>query len=88
MIITNRLAKPLRDAADTAADTYDVIIVGSGYGGGVSASRLARAGLKVAVLERGREVVTGEFPSRFPDMRNEMRVTGKSMAVGSEDRPL
>jgi cholesterol oxidase len=36
------------------------------------------------VLERGREVVTGEFPSRFPDMRNEMRVTGKSMAVGSE----
>ena len=61
-----------------------MIIVGSGYGGGVSASRLARAGLRVAVLERGREVVTGEFPSRFPDMRNEMRVTGKSMAVGSE----
>jgi len=61
-----------------------VIIVGSGYGGGVSASRLARAGLKVAVLERGREVATGEFPSRFPDMRNEMRVVGKSMSVGSE----
>lgn len=61
-----------------------MIIVGSGYGGGVSASRLARAGLRVAVLERGREVVTGEFPSRFPEMRQEMRVTGKSMAVGSE----
>ncbi|MGI9475366.1 MAG: GMC family oxidoreductase [Hyphomicrobiaceae bacterium] len=75
-----RLAKPLRDATDG----YDVIIVGSGYGGGVSASRLARAGLSVAVLERGREVVTGEFPSRFPEMRHEMRVTGKSMAVGSE----
>lgn len=76
----SRLANPLRDAEDH----YDVIIVGSGYGGGVSASRLARIGLSVAVLERGREVVTGEFPSRFPDMRTEMRVTGKSMAVGSE----
>lgn len=40
--------------------------------------------MKVAVLERGREVVTGEFPSRFPEMRQEMRVTGKSMSVGSE----
>lgn len=36
------------------------------------------------MLERGREVVTGEFPSRFPEMRQEMRVTGKNMAVGSE----
>lgn len=78
--MTDRLAKPLGEAADS----YDVIIVGSGYGGGVSASRLARAGLGVAVLERGREVVTGEFPSRFPDMRQEMRVTGTSMAIGSE----
>ena len=75
-----RLAKSL----DQIKSQYDVVIVGSGYGGGVSASRLARAGKSVAVLERGREVVTGEFPSRFPDMRNEMRVTGKRMSLGSE----
>ena len=75
-----RLSKPL----SAARERYDVVVVGSGYGGGVAASRMARAGLAVAVLERGREVVTGEFPARFPDMRNEMRVTGKSMAVGSE----
>ncbi len=74
------LSRPISEAADD----YDVIIVGSGYGGGVSASRLARAGLHVAVLERGREVVTGEFPSRFPEMRHEMRVTGKNMEIGSE----
>jgi cholesterol oxidase len=59
------------------------VVVGSGYGGGVAASRLARAGKRVCVLERGRELVTGEFPSRFPDLRGEMQLTGKRMRVGS-----
>ena len=33
---------------------YDVIIIGSGFGGSVSALRLAEMGLKVAILEQGR----------------------------------
>ncbi|MBU1211328.1 MAG: GMC family oxidoreductase N-terminal domain-containing protein [Alphaproteobacteria bacterium] len=74
-----RLARPL----EKLRSRYDVVVVGSGYGGGVSASRLARAGKQVAVLERGREFVTGEFPSRFPELRNELRITGKSMSSGS-----
>ena len=61
---------------------YDVIVVGSGYGGGVAASRLARAGKRVAVLERGREVLAGGFPSRFPDLKNELQVTGKRLRTG------
>ena len=74
-----RLARPL----DRLQRHYDVVVVGSGYGAGVAASRLARAGKRVAVLERGREFLTGEFPSRFPDLRQQMQVTGKRLRMGS-----
>lgn len=70
-------------ALDRLKRHYDVIVVGSGYGGGVAASRLARAGKRVAVIERGREYLTGEFPARFPDLRNAMQVTGKRTGFGS-----
>src|SRR5581483_9197199 len=75
-----RLARSI----DQLSPRYDVVVVGSGYGGGVAASRLARAGKSVAVLERGREFLTGEFPSRFPDMRREMQVSGKHFRSGTE----
>ena len=44
---------------------FDVLIIGSGYGGAVCAARLAahrKGGVKIAVLERGREWVPGTFP--------------------------
>jgi cholesterol oxidase len=74
-----RLALPF----DRLQPHYDVVVVGSGYGGGVAASRLARAGRRVAVLERGREFATGEFPRRFPELRQQLQVTGKRMRLGS-----
>jgi cholesterol oxidase len=40
-------------------------------------------GKKVAVVERGREFVTGEFPSRFPDLRRELQLTGRRLRMGT-----
>src|ERR1019366_6633799 len=55
----DRLSRPL---ADLKAH-YDVVVVGSGYGGGDGAARLARPGRKTAVLDRGRELPPGESPA-------------------------
>ncbi len=44
----------------------DVIVIGSGFGGAVTACRLAEAGYKVLVLERGRRWETKDYP-RGPD---------------------
>src|SRR4029453_9032427 len=41
---------------------FDAVIVGSGFGGSVMASRLAEAGLSVCVLERGKAYPPGSFP--------------------------
>lgn len=76
-----RLSRPL----EQLKSRYDAIIVGSGYGGGVAASHLARAGKSVAVLERGREVLTGEFPARFPDLKNDFRLRGRYVSTGPDD---
>ncbi|MGB6949184.1 MAG: GMC family oxidoreductase [Methyloceanibacter sp.] len=77
------MQQPLSSPADELKPAYDVVVVGSGYGGGVSASRLARAGLRVCVIERGREFLTGEFPSRLPELRRELQLNGGKMRSGS-----
>ncbi|MFF9011845.1 GMC oxidoreductase [Streptomyces sp. NPDC014870] len=43
-------------------DVFDAVVVGSGFGGAVTAFRLADAGLGVCVLERGKRFPPGSFP--------------------------
>ena len=47
----------------TAQHTFDAIVVGSGISGGWAAKELAEKGLKTLVLERGRDVKHGEYPT-------------------------
>ncbi|HTV72895.1 MAG TPA: FAD-dependent oxidoreductase [Candidatus Acidoferrales bacterium] len=42
-------------------ERFDVVVVGSGFGGAVTAYRLAKAGRRVCVLERGRAYPPGSF---------------------------
>jgi cholesterol oxidase len=41
---------------------YDVVVVGSGFGGSVAALRLTEKGYRVAVLEAGRRFAPADFP--------------------------
>jgi cholesterol oxidase len=50
---------------------YDVVVVGSGFGGGIAACRLAEAGKRVCVLERGKRWQAKDFitdAERAPEM--------------------
>ena len=49
-------------AGEVGGQTFDVVIVGSGFGGSISAYRLAEAGRSVCVLERGKAYAPHSFP--------------------------
>lgn len=52
----------LQDGGSSAPATdYDVLVIGSGFGGSVSALRLAEKGYRVGVLEAGRRFADSEF---------------------------
>ncbi|MFI1725797.1 GMC oxidoreductase [Streptomyces sp. NPDC020489] len=49
---------------------YDVIVVGSGFGGSVSALRLTEKGYRVGVLEAGRRFTRQTLPKNSWDIKN------------------
>ena len=48
---------------------YDYIVIGSGFGGSVSAMRLAQKGYKVAVIEAGKKWTADDFAKRNWNLR-------------------
>ena len=77
--------KPLSRPLSEIKPAYDAVIIGSGYGAGVAASRLARMGLRVCVLERGREILPGQFPKNLRDGMRDFQVDTPMGRTGKRD---
>ncbi|MEZ5844794.1 MAG: GMC family oxidoreductase N-terminal domain-containing protein [Hyphomicrobiaceae bacterium] len=75
MVVATRHAGELLPA-------YEAVVIGTGYGGSVAASRLARMGLRTAVLEQGRHWRAGDFPTTLRGRRRQMRLTGRAPRIG------
>jgi len=50
-------------------ERYDVVVIGSGFGGAITACRLAQAGRSVCLLERGRRWDKDDFPRTIGQLR-------------------
>ncbi|UKZ47827.1 hypothetical protein TrVGV298_002059 [Trichoderma virens] len=67
-----RISKPV----ELLRHSYDCVVIGSGYGGSVAASRMARAGESVCLLERGEERWPGEYPTTSLETLKQYRFSG------------
>ncbi|KAL0922877.1 hypothetical protein M5K25_006905 [Dendrobium thyrsiflorum] len=67
-------------------ESYDAIVVGSGYGGAVAACRMSLAGIKVCLIEKGKRWEPKDFPrdvfSLISAVRMEWRKWG--ISIGSD----
>jgi len=68
---------------DKARDHYDILVVGSGYGGAVASSRLARAGRQVCLLERGCEILPGDFPNSIASAKDQFQLNTPMGPMGN-----
>ncbi|WP_333767889.1 GMC family oxidoreductase [Streptomyces sp. IBSBF 2435] len=67
----SRPAHPTEDdVSEEDGYDYDVVVIGSGFGGAVSALRLTEKGYRVGVLEAGRRFAREELPKNSWDFRN------------------
>jgi|SRR5580658_2817204 cholesterol oxidase len=74
----------LANSIDDLKEHYTVVVIGSGYGGGITASRMARAGQAVCVLERGQEFQPGEYPDTLPKATEQMQIDAPTGHAGSK----
>jgi choline dehydrogenase-like flavoprotein len=72
-------------APDPAGRSFDVVIVGSGASGGWAAKRLAEAGLRVAVLEAGRQLTDADYKEHVPAYQ--LKYRGRTKRPLEHERP-
>ncbi|NJN27577.1 MAG: GMC family oxidoreductase [Cyclobacteriaceae bacterium] len=77
----NRLSKPITELKQS----YEVIVIGSGYGGSIAASRMARIGKQVCLLEKGKEFLPGEFPDTLLEAGKEMQINKGKRNIGDDN---
>ena len=75
-----KLSKPTA----SLQSSYDVVVIGSGYGGSISASRMARAGKKVCLLEKGREFRPGEYPDTITEASPQLQIHTPTGHIGNQ----
>lgn len=75
-----RRLQPLEITADTSINC-DVVVVGSGAGGGCVAARLAEAGFDVVILEMGGYRSESDFHHREQDATRELYLYGMTLAT-------
>lgn len=63
---------------------YGVVVIGSGYGGSIAASRMARTGQTVCLLERGKEFQPGEYPDTEVEALAEIQVNTPEANLGAK----
>lgn len=78
------MAKLSKPHAAMAA-RYDAVVIGSGYGGAIAASRLARLGLRVCLLERGREFAPGDFPHDLKEATSQFQADAPPGRTGARN---
>jgi cholesterol oxidase len=59
------MADLLSNPPEQLKGSYPIVVIGSGYGGSILSCRLAMAGHKVCLIERGAEWEPGTFPDSF-----------------------
>lgn len=64
---------------------YPVVIIGSGYGGAIAASRISRAGQQVCLLEKGKEFQPGEYPNNEVEILNNLQISGLAGYKGARN---
>lgn len=69
---------------------YYVVVIESGYGTSIAASRCARAGQSECILERGKEWLSGDFPETFRKAPEHAQVNfgGKGRKLGMAHNQL
>ncbi len=81
--LSNDIEQLFKTSTKEHTEQFDVIVIGSGYGASICAARLAphlKPGRRLAMIERGKEWVPGDYKDTFAGINAEARgqLTGRA----------